>query len=464
MAGQIGAAVSAPKRLSTSSPRVVPLASLVVTDDLQLESSELLQRLIRFDTVNPPGNERPAQEALAALLLDAGFEVELLAAEPERPNLVARLRGDADGPVLCLLSHVDTVLATPQDWTHDPWSGDLAEGCVWGRGAQDMKSQTATEVAAALSLARTGWRPARGDLLVVVVVDEEVGGTLGAIWTCEQHPDKVRCDYVLNEGAGAVIPFDGNRYYGVCVAEKGVFRFRLTTDGVAGHASIPKIGDNALLKMAPLLARMAERQPSFDLTDGPRALLEGLGLEPDGDPAAALQRLQERNAGLAMLVEPLLGVTLTPTRISASQKINVIPASAELRVDCRIPPGFGEEHALQRIREVLGDDGYRLEFTERVVGNQSPVHSPLMDVIERWVGEHDPGAIVVPTALAGFTDSRTFRDAFPDCVAYGFFPQRHMNLFETSPLVHGADERIDVRDLGFAAAFFRDVTREILGG
>lgn len=435
-----------------------------MTDDLQQDSTALLQRLIRFNTVNPPGAERPAQEGMAAELRDAGFEVDLLGAEPERPNLVARLRGKADGPTLCLLSHVDTVLATAGDWTHDPWSGDLADGCVWGRGALDMKSQTAAEVTAALSLARAGWRPARGDLLVVVLVDEEVGGELGAMWICDTHPDKVRCDYVVNEGAGAVFTYDGVRYYGVCVAEKGVYRFRLTTDGVAGHASIPKIGDNALLKMAPLLARMADRQPSFDLTDGPRALLEGLGVEPDDDPAAALERLRERDADLALLVEPLLGVTLAPTRISASEKINVIPASAELRVDCRIPPGLGEEHALVRIREVLGDDGYRLEFTERVPGNQSPVSSPLMEAIERWVAEHDPGARVVPTILSGFTDSRTFRDAFPDCIAYGFFPHRHMSLHETWPLIHAADERIDVRDLGFAATFFRDLCKELLGG
>jgi acetylornithine deacetylase/succinyl-diaminopimelate desuccinylase-like protein len=164
-----------------------------------------------------------------------------------------------------------------------------------------------------------------------------------------------------------------------------------------------------------------------------------------------------------MLVEPLLGVTLAPTRISASAKINVIPASAELRVDCRVPPGLGEEHALARIREVLGEDGYRLEFTEKVKGNQSPVSSPLMDAIAAWIGEHDPGASVVPTVLPGFTDSRTFREHFPDCVAYGFFPQRHMTLYETSPLIHSADERIDVRDLGFAASFFRDICKEILG-
>ncbi len=437
--------------------------SIPVVPNVEQETTELLQRLIRTNTVNPPGNERPAQEMLAAELRAAGFEVELLGAEPDRPNLVARLRGVADGPTLCLLSHVDTVLATPADWMHDPWSGDVADGFVWGRGALDMKSQTAAEVTAALTLAREGWRPARGDLLVVVVVDEEVGGTLGAMWICEQHPEKVRCDYLLNEGAGAVIPYDGKRYYGVCVAEKGVFRFRLTTDGVAGHASIPKIGDNALLKMAPLLAAMDARQPGYDLTDGPRALLEGLGLEPDGDPAAAFDRLQARDPGLALLVEPLLGVTLAPTKITASPKINVIPSSAVLSVDCRIPPGLGEADALARIREVLGSDGYRLEWTEQVVGNQSPVTSPLMDAIAAWVGEHDPGAHVVPTVLPGFTDSRTFRDAFPECVAYGFFPQRHMTLYETSPLIHSADERIDVRDLGFATTFFRDVCKEMLG-
>jgi acetylornithine deacetylase/succinyl-diaminopimelate desuccinylase-like protein len=435
----------------------------IVAEDLQQETTQLLQRLIRCNTVNPPGDERALQEGLAADLRAAGFEVDLLGAEPERPNLVARLRGHADGPVLCLLSHVDTVLATAADWTHDPWSGDLDDGFVWGRGALDMKSQTAAEVAAALSLAREGWRPAQGDLLVVVVVDEEVGGELGAMWICEQHPDKVRCDYLLNEGGGANFTYDGERHYGVCVAEKGVFRFRVTTEGVAGHASIPKIGVNALLKMAPLLARMAERQPQFDRTTETIALLEGLGVAPDGDLAGALERLRARDAGLAMLVEPLLGVTLAPTKIRGSEKINVIPASAELRVDCRVPPGLGEEHALTRIREVLGEDGYALEFTEKVVGNGSPADSPLMDAITGWIAEHDPGARIVPTMLPGFTDSRTFRDAFPECVAYGFFPHLHMNLHETMPLIHAADERIDVRDLGFAASFFRDICKELLG-
>jgi acetylornithine deacetylase/succinyl-diaminopimelate desuccinylase-like protein len=144
------------------------------------EAEELLAALLRFNTVNPPGNERAAQQYLAEHLSAAGFECELLGAEPERPNLIARLRAPdgGDGPTLCYLGHVDTVLADPSDWTHDPWSGDIADGFMWGRGALDMKSQVAAEIAAACSLARSGWRPARGELLIVAVVDEETGGSL----------------------------------------------------------------------------------------------------------------------------------------------------------------------------------------------------------------------------------------------------------------------------------------------
>src|SRR4051812_15370627 len=390
--------------------------------DLERDSTQLLQELIRFNTVNPPGAERAVQEHLAARLQAAGFEVELRGRTEERPNLVARLRGKADGPTLCLLSHVDTVYATPDEWERDPWSGDVADGCVWGRGALDMKSQTAAEVIAAVSLAQEGWQ-GRGDLLVVSVVDEETGGAEGAQWICSEHPDLVRCDFLLNEGAGTHIPYDGDRLYGVCVAEKGVFRFTLRVDGVAGHASIPKIGDNALLKLAPLLERMRERQPGFDITEGPQAMLDGLGV-------GGLDELREKDAILALLVEPMLGVTLAPTMAHASDKINVIPARAELQVDCRVPPGHGRELTERRIREVLGDDGYSIEFMEEVVGNSSPVESPLMDAIRGWVTAQDPEARVVPTILPGFTDSRTFRAAFPHCIAYGFFPHRHMSLYE----------------------------------
>jgi acetylornithine deacetylase/succinyl-diaminopimelate desuccinylase-like protein len=438
-------------------------------DSPAAEAEGLLRSLVRFNTVNPPGNERPAQEHLAAHLSAAGFDCELLGAEPARPNLIARLRAEGDasseGPTLCYLGHVDTVLADPAEWTHDPWSGDLADGYLWGRGALDMKSQVAAEIAAAASLARSGWRPARGELLIVAVVDEETGGALGAQWITERHPEKVRCDLLVNEGGGAVFEYGGRRCYGVCCAEKGVFRFTITTDGVAGHASMPGMGDNALLKMGPVLERLAARQPSYRPTEEPLAFLRGIGEDP-ADPEGSIARLRAADPRLATMFEPMLGVTFTPTRISASEKINVIPSRAELRVDCRVPPGLGEEEVRAGIAEVLGEqDGaaWRMEFTEQVMGNRSPLSSQLMDTITAWVGEHDPGAEVVPVILPGFTDSRHFRLAFPECVAYGFFPHRHQPLLDSAPLVHGADERIDVRDLAFATELYRDLALRMLG-
>ena len=425
------------------------------------ETADVLARLIRFKTVNPPGNERECQEWLASYLREAGLEVELMGADTERPNLVATLEGDEPGPVLGYLSHVDTVLADPDDWTHDPWSGEVHDGHLWGRGALDMKSQTAAEAVAAATLAREGWRPSRGALKVIAVVDEETGGRLGAQWLTEEHPDVARVDWLVNEGGGSVMPYGDRRIYPVCLAEKGTFRFKVTARGVAGHASIPGTGDNALLKLAPVLARLGERQPDFDVMDEPRALLEALGEDP-GDPQAAIDHIKSIEPKLAAMVEPTLRVTAVPTRIFGSEKINVIPARAELHVDCRVPPGMDGEATMRRIRELVHEDGLEISFLEEVVGNRSPIDTPLMGAIEDWLGENDPGAEAVPGVLPAFTDSRWFRVAFPDCAAYGFFPLRHMNFYEAWSLIHSNDERIDVRDLEFAASFFVDLPRRLL--
>ncbi|MDP8943664.1 MAG: M20/M25/M40 family metallo-hydrolase [Actinomycetota bacterium] len=431
--------------------------------DLERRTTELLRRLIRFNTVNPPGNEAPAQEFLKELLERAGFEVELLAAVEGRPNLVARLGSGTDGPRLATLAHVDTVLADPNDWSVDPWSGEIRDGCVWGRGALDMKSQLAAEVAAVTALAEEGWRPASGELIVVVTVDEEAGAAHGAKWLCEELPEKVRCDLVVNEGAGEVFEYDGRRAYGVCVAEKGVFRFALTTEGVAGHASLPRIGDNALVKMGPVLEAMAGRQPSYQLTPEPEAFLRALGLDPGDDLRGVIREVEATDPRVAVLLEPMLGVSLAPTMIQASGKVNVIPARARLEVDCRVPPGLGEAEARAAIEEVVGEDGHRVEFTETVEGNRSPIDTPLMDHIRDFLAREDPEAAVAPVVLPGFSDSRWFRAAFPDCVAYGFFPQRAMDLFESTPLVHGADERVPIEDLGLAARFYAELVQKVLG-
>ena len=431
-------------------------------EDLERRTTELLQRLIRFNTVNPPGDEQACQDHLAEMLGAAGFETEQLSAVEGRPNLVARLPSNSDGPVLCLLGHVDTVLADPADWSVDPWSGDLKDGCVWGRGALDMKSQVAAEVAAAVALAEEGWRPESGELKLVITADEETGAAYGAQWLCEEHPDKVRADLVVNEGAGESFEYAGKRVYGVCVAEKGVFRFSLTTNGTAGHASIPRIGDNALVKMAPVLEALAGGRVSPEHTPEGDAFLAALGAGGD-DLEAALAEVEATDPRVAVLLEPMLGVTLSPTMIAASQKINVIPAHARLDVDCRVPPELGEEHALKRIHEALGGaDGYEIAFHETVEGNRSPIDTPLMDSIRSFVEREDPGAEVSPVVLPGFSDSRWFREAFPECTAYGFFPQRAMDLFEAAPLIHGADERVPIEDLGLAARFYAGLIEETL--
>jgi acetylornithine deacetylase/succinyl-diaminopimelate desuccinylase-like protein len=437
---------------------------------LGAEAVELLGELIRINTVNPPGNEAPAQELLAARLTAAGFDCELLEAEQGRPNLIARLEGGSDGPTLCMLGHVDTVPADPSEWSFDPWAGDVVDGMVRGRGAQDMKAQVAAEVAAASSLARDGWRPAAGKLKLVLTADEEMGAHKGAQWLCEQHPDKVRADLVVNEGGGDSFEVGGRRYYPLCVGEKGVSRFWLRAHGVAGHASIPGLGDNALLKLAPALERLREQPPLEPTPDGLTFLetIMGGGIAPDDAPGleAAVERLRTEAPLVATyLAEPMLRVTLVPTKARASAKDNVIPSVAESLVDCRLPPGMTPDDARERIEAVLGPFAGELEveFAETVGGNSSPFETRLAEAIREWLREADPGAELVPIVMPGFSDSHWFRAAFGAATVYGFCPQRELDMFKATPLVHGADERAAVSDVELAASFYADLAVRVLG-
>jgi len=441
----------------------------LATSDQETGVVGLLGELIREDTVNPPGNEERVQELLAQRLRDAGFEVSLLAAERGRTNLIADLAGESSGETLCLLGHVDTVPAEPSEWSFSPWSGEVVDGEVRGRGAQDMKGQVAAEVAAAIELANSGWRPAAGALKLVITADEEMGAALGAQWLCSEHADAVRSDLVVNEGGGAAFELDGRRFYTLCVGEKGVNRFHLRARGKAGHASVPALGDNALLKLAPAIERLRE-QPPLEPNDAGIAFLEAvLGTELAGAEGSelegAVERLRGRSPALAAYIaEPMLRVTMVPTTAHASEKENVIPSQAEVLVDCRVPPGAGAAEAEAQVRELLGPlaGGLEVEFTERVTGNSSPAQSPLAEAIAASLAEVDPEATLVPIVMAGFSDSHWFRKAFDSATVYGFFPQRELGLFEAAPLIHGADERAAVSDLELAAGFYTDLCRRVL--
>jgi acetylornithine deacetylase/succinyl-diaminopimelate desuccinylase-like protein len=426
---------------------------------LRDEVTALLQALLRLNTVNPPGNETQAAELLRDYLDQDGIECELFAREPHRANVVARIKG-GDGPSLAFLSHTDTVLADPAEWDRDPWSGDLVDGEVWGRGALDMKDQVAASAVAFASLHREGFVPS-GDLILLVVADEEVGAGYGLSWLVEAHPDAARCDYALNEGGGERLVLGENPVYMCATAEKMSAPFTVRVHGRSGHASMPGIADNALVKAARYIEALGAYQPPRELIPEAKGFLEAvLGEVPPLEDA--LRRAGELHPMLPALVEPLLSLTLSPTMIDASHQRNVIPALCEITVDCRLLPETTPADVEPLIRAALGNGSYELEFQEAVGGTRSPLDTPLWDALEQFTREIEPRARLAPIACPGFTDSHFLREAF-GTTAYGYFPLKTMDTELATKLIHSANERIPVDDLELGVNMLRYTAQSLLG-
>ena len=420
------------------------MATISVRD----EATELLQELLRANTVNPPGNETIAAELLRAYLEDAGVECELYARVPERANIVARIPGRG-GPTLALISHTDTVRADPEEWTVDPWSGELRDGQIWGRGALDMKSHVAAGAVAMATLAREGFVPG-GDVVFVASADEEVGEDFGLSWLCANHPDAIRADYCVNEGGGDRLAIGGRPAYLCGTAEKMSSPFLLRVHGRSGHASMPGIADNALVRAARLIGRLADYRPKTHVLPEAEAFLELVGTTDLG----------QLDPPLRAIVEPMLAHSISPTIIEASKQRNVIPARCDLVCDCRLLPGETQFEAEAEIRAALGEDNYDLIWLEGVGGTASPLGTPLWRAIESFVQEEEVGAVLAPVVLAGFTDSHFMREAF-GTVCYGFFPMRAMDSEVAAALIHSADERIPVDDLELGTRFLMHVARTL---
>ncbi len=423
----------------------------------------LLRRLIQADTVNPPGNETRATDVLQEYLEGNGVQCELYAKVPERANLIARIPGRKGGPRLLLLSHTDTVLADPEEWSVDPWSAEIRDDHVWGRGALDMKGQVAASAVAIASLARDGFEPA-GDLIFAAVADEEVGEgeQFGLPWLVEEHLAAVEAEYSVNEGAGDRLVLGGTPFYFCSTAEKMASPFKLRVRGRSGHGSMPAIADNALVKAAKLIERLGEFKAEPQLGPEVEALLQAvLGEVPPLEQVIELAR--SLNPGIAEMIEPLLSMTVAPTMIKASDKRNVIPGVCEVTVDCRLLPGQTQDEAREILVAFLGEGDYEFEWIRAYGGTRSPLRSPLWDAVCSFVEESEPGARAVPVCVAGFTDSHWMRERF-DAVAYGFFPMRAMDPELAARLIHSADERVAIEDLELGLDFLRHAALTICSG
>jgi acetylornithine deacetylase/succinyl-diaminopimelate desuccinylase-like protein len=432
---------------------------------LRDEATALLRDLIRVDTSNPPGRETPAALVVKAYLEAHGVACELVARNPDRANLVARLPGTGEGPSLALMGHTDVVPADAEDWTHPPFAAHLDDdGFVWGRGTCDMKNELATRAVAIAALAREGFRP-RGDLLLISQSDEEDGSDeVGLPWLLRERPD-LRCDYAIDEGGGARLELaDGRVVYTLQVGEKATLPVTVTALGEAGHASIPTLGRNAVPLLAELIRRVDAHRTRRRLVPAIRAMVEALGVDPDQDLDAVAAQVGALHPTFAMEIDALLGITIAPTLLTGSSARNVLPGRAAVGLDCRILPGDAEADLERELREALGDDiAYDLRFDQGITGGtSSPLGTELETALRAAVDATDPGAVLVPGLSTGFTDAAFIRMAF-GTVAYGFWPvvDTPLDVYETG--IHNRDERIHVGDLERATLLHMDVCRRVVG-
>ncbi|HLY50673.1 MAG TPA: M20/M25/M40 family metallo-hydrolase [Solirubrobacteraceae bacterium] len=430
---------------------------------LRDEAVELLRDLLRVDTSNPPGNETAAAVVLKRYLEAAGVECELVARDPDRANLVARIPGTGDGPSLALLGHTDVVPADAQDWTRPPFAGELDEdGYVWGRGAADMKNETVTRAVTIATLGREGFRP-KGDLTFIAEADEENGeAQVGLSWLVQTRPD-LRCDYALNEGGGErLVLADGRVVVPISVGEKACLPAHVIALGEAGHASTPEVGANAVPRLAALIRRLASFQPERRLIPASRVTLETLAGPVDGDLDAALARALVLEPELETMLPATLQTTIAATRLHGSPALNVMPGRATVECDCRLVPGSTPEDLELELRTALGGDlPYEIHFPSPLVGGSSSrTDTPLFEVCQAFLDRADPGAVLLPIIGTGFTDSHFLREAF-GTVAYGFWPFRRTPVDTYRRGVHNRDERLHVDDLVYATEFHLEVCRAI---
>ena len=413
----------------------------------------LLQRLISFDTTNPPGHEEPCIRFIRDLLTQAGVPTTVVARDPARPNLIARLQGRGEAPPFLMYGHVDVVTTANQAWDHPPFGGEIADGFVWGRGALDMKGGVAMMLAALLRANAEGLVPP-GDIVLAIVSDEEAGSEYGADFLVSQHPEHFAgIRYAIGEFGGFSMALGDQTFYPIMIAEKQICWLRARLKGPGGHGSIPVRG-GAMAKLGQLLTALDRRRLPVHVTPAVRVMVAEMADALGGLSGLLLrQLLNPRLTNLILdlmgergrLFDPLLHNTVSPTMLDASDKINVIPSEVTLGLDGRLLPGLEPETMLAELRLLAGEE-VSFEVVQYDPGPPEP-DMGLFCVLKRVLKELDPLGTPVPLVLSGVTDARCF--ARLGIQTYGFTPMRLPPDFNFVEVIHAANERIPVDALAF---------------
>ena len=455
--------------MSETASEHAPGARVIDWAAAETEAIEHFKALLRIDTTNPPGNERPAADYIARVFDEEGIEYEIHESKPTRASIVARLRGNGkEGPLL-LNGHLDVVPADHDRWTHPPFEAVEADGFIWGRGAIDMKNMVTMGFMALVLAKRQGLELTR-DLIFAGVADEEAGSNEGALFLVEEHPELVRAEYVLNEVGGYTLHMGETRFYPIQVSEKGICWFEMSVDGEPGHGSMPR-PDNPVTILAGALERLGTtRLPQHNLpvvehflrtiaggAPFPRDRVMPLLLQPRL-AGALLDILEKQNLEQAIGINAMLRNTASPTMLEASSKVNVIPSRAKARVDGRILPGQTVEQFLAEIQRVVGPQ-IKLNVFEHHEGNVFRDDTPLYETLCRVLKQRDPAGVPVPYMIPGFTDSFAYGRLGATC--YGFSPVRIDDPSVVfTRMYHGHDERIPTDGFRWGLRTLYDVIRD----
>jgi acetylornithine deacetylase/succinyl-diaminopimelate desuccinylase-like protein len=432
-------------------------------DALEQETVSLLSEYIRLDTSNPPGNEAIAARWFGEMLRREGIESAYHESAPNRESLIALLpgsEGSGSGGAVMLLNHTDVVPVQAEFWDVAPFDGVVRDGCVWGRGAQDMKGLGILEFMTFVLIKRLNL-PHRRDLVFFAIADEEAGGEFGVEWFAKHHPELLKAHVVINEGAGGMTSFSeaggsDRPVFGFAASEKSPLWLRIKTEGPPGHGSMPH-ARNALDRLVRALHRVTEWQRPHRIVPEVVPFFEALHaagvLEPIRDAETAA-RISQQNA----LVNALTMDTISLTSCNAGIKVNVIPAVCEATLDCRLLPGRSAEEFIEQLQRQIDDPEVQIERIFSAEGPSSSLDHELVTIIRDVVREHIEEALVVPSVCVGFTDSRTFRRL--GVPAYGFSPT--LSTEEERRTVHGHNERVQVESLRLGLQILLGVVRRLI--